>query len=115
MSVNGAKSTAPALVTRMCTGPSSVRTFEGFLNGGAVADISGHPECRDALRAQLFGDPLRRFAVEVENSHLVPTPAKLVARRFAIPEAPPVTTATRVIARSSAPSLVDHVDCLAGR
>ena len=83
ISVNGDQPTAPALVTRMCTGPSSVRTFANASSTAARSLTSAAtPSAVTPSRAQFLCDPLRRLAVEVEHGHLVSTPAELVAGRL---------------------------------
>ena len=68
----------------MCTGPELAADLgERFLDGGAVADVGRHTERRHALGAQILGNPLCRFAVEVEHGDLVSAPAQLVAGRLA--------------------------------
>ena len=92
---------------------------EGFLHGGAVADVGGHRQRRHAFGAQLLGDPLGRIAVEVEHGHLVPTPAELAAGRFAHAGCASGHHRDAVHARPShslSSLLVDHADCrLVGR
>ena len=82
-STNGAKPTMPALVTRMCTGPSSLRTLANASSTAARSLTSAATaERRDAVGPQFFGDPLRRFAVDVEHGDLVAAPAQFVTRRL---------------------------------
>ena len=92
----------------MCTGPSSVRTLANASSTAARSLTSAAtPSAVTPSRAQFLGNPLRRFAVEVEHGDLVSTPAQLVAGRFTHAGAPPVTTATRVI--RVVPSLISSL------
>ena len=92
----------PALVTRISIGPSSLADLvERVVDGGAVGDVDRGAERLRPAAAEVGGGLLGGVDVEVEHRDPVPAVGEVLRRSTSpIPDAPPVTTATRLIAAS---------------